>query len=221
MSIKNKKLIKIGAVALAVIFFLVCAIFVVDSMGPANPKAYKKFFLSTFNGSYEADGLPKTYWQIEPRQDDDGNRVPTYAKFSLSTVDTANIGQIWVNISDLKEKEAKITIGYGYSYETFEVAGSMVVTASELKADEDGWIKIYDSTNSGDIKVFTSKHVWVGFENNLRVREIAFIDANSKAPEEVNLKGMSYNGMKEIAADKLSGKDNNVNNIVDEPKTFA
>ena len=55
------------AVALAVILViaLVTTTFLVDSFAIANPKCYHKFFLSTFNGSYDAENMPSTYWQVK------------------------------------------------------------------------------------------------------------------------------------------------------------
>ena len=220
MTTKNKKLIKIGVIALAVIFFLICTIFVIDSVGPANPKAYKKFLLSTFNGSYTAEGLPETYWQIEPKEDENGVRVPTYAKFSLTTVDTDDVGEIWVNLSDLKESAVKITIGYGYSEQTFKTAGTVDITSKQIKESENGWFKIYDAKKLNGLTSFTSKHVWIGFENSVRVREINFKDVNGKAPEKVELKGMSINATGVMDANKLSKFENNVNNVCDEQKKF-
>ena len=215
MAKKNKLLIKIGVSVLAVIFFLTCALFVVDSFAPANPKCYDKFLLSTFNGSYDAEGLPKTYWQVEPRQDAEGNRVPSIARFSLTTVDIESVGQIWINISDLKEKEAKITIVYGNTALT--VSGTTVITAKQLKESQDGWIKVYDSTDA-NFKTFTTKFVGVGFENEVRVREIAFKDINGKAPEKVEVRGLSI-GLSEDDAKPIP--DNNVNKVADEQKTFT
>ncbi len=219
MTNKNKKLIKIGVIALAVLFFLTCSLFVIDSMGSANPKCYKKFFLSTFNGSYNVEGAPSTYWQIEPKQDNDGVRVPTYARYSLTTDNSENIGEIWINISDLKESSLKVTIGYGLS--SLNVAGSITITSKEVKASEDGWFKVFDAKNPGDMKTFNSKYAWVGFENDVRVREIAFKDILGNAPETVDLRGMSINDSPLMESSKLKGQPNNVNNVNDEQKTFS
>ncbi len=219
MTKKHKLLIKIGVIALAVIFFITCALFVVDSMGSANPKCYKKFFLSTFNGSYNADGAPATYWQIEPKQDKEGVRVPTYARYYLTTHDSEDVGEIWINISDLKEKELKVTIGTGVT--TLSVRGSMVITAEDVKASEDGWFKVYDASNPGDFETFTSKYVWVGFENDVRVREIAFKDLHGHAPEESELRGMSINDSPLMELANLKDQANGVKNVNDENSTFT
>ena len=219
MTKKNKNLIKIGVIALAVLFFLTCSVFVIDRMGDANPKCYKKFFLSTFHGSYDVDDAPSSYWQVEPKQNKDGERVPTYARFSLTTHDSENVGEIWINISDLKEGELKITIGHGISNLT--IAGSLTISAEDVKASEDGWFKIYDANNPGDIKTFASKYVWVGFENNVRVREIGFKDLHGHAPETVELRGMSIEDSPLMEASKLKDQDNNVNNVNDEQKYFT
>lgn len=219
MTKKNKLLIKIGVIALAVLFFLTCTLFVVDAMGAANPKCYKKFFLSTFNGSYNVEGAPSTYWQVEPKQDKDGVRVPTYARFSLSTHDSENVGEVWINISDLDESELVVTIGSGLS--TLKVAGTTIITAKDLKASEDGWFKVYDANNLGDFESFTSKYVWVGFSSSVRVREIGFKDLHGHAPESVDLRGMSISDSPIMDASKLKGQPNNVNFVSDEQKTFT
>ena len=54
-------------VLLSVVFLssLVISCFIIDSLAVANPKAYHKFVLSTFNGSYDKEGLPSTYWQVD------------------------------------------------------------------------------------------------------------------------------------------------------------
>ena len=218
MTKKNKTLIKIGVIILAVLFFLTCSVFVIDSLGPANPKCYKKFFLSTFNGSYTAEGSPATYWQIEPKQDKEGVRVPTYARFSVTTHDSSNVGEVWINISDLKESELLVTIGSGLS--TYKSAGTITITSKEVKQSQDGWFKVFDVKDTENFTSFTSKYVWVGFSNDVRVREIAFKDVDGHAPESVDLRGMSISDSPLMEASKLKGQQNNVNYVNDEQTTF-
>lgn len=219
MIFKNKKLIGIIAIALASILFIVCSLFVIDSVGPANPKAYKKWLLSTFNGSYEAEGLPKTYWQVEPMQSKEGERVTSYAKFELSTTNGANVNQIWINISDLKENELEITIGKGTSKLT--VLGSTAITEKQVKNSDDGWFKVFDASHLGDFKeLSTSKQIWVGFKNDVRVREIVFIDANGRIADSAKVNGMSVDGSQIVKIENLTSKPNNVSFVADEKLTF-
>ncbi len=218
MSIKNKKLISVILIAVASILFIVCSLFVIDSVGPANSKVYKKWLLSTFNGSYEAEGMPKTYWQIEPMQSKDGNRVVSYAKFTLSTTNNADIKEIWVNISDLKESEAKVTIGKGTAKLT--ILGSKTVSAKQVKNSEDGWFKIYDSSDTETFDALNSKQIWVGFQNDVRVREIVFIDSNDKIADSAKVNGMSIDGTPIRDVDSFSNVKNNVSYVADEKLTF-
>ena len=220
MILKKKKLIAIILVAVASILFVVCSLFVIDSFGPANPKVYKKWVLSTFNGSYNAEGMPKTYWQVEPMQSKEGERVTSYAKFSLSTTNNANIQEIWVNISDLKENELEVTIGKGTL--TPSVLGSISISESQVKNSKDGWFKVFDANDTETFKALNnSKQIWVGFKNHVRVREIVFIDSNNKIVENATINGMSVDGSPIVKVDTLTSNPNNVSFVGDERLTFS
>ena len=113
---------RVLAIALAVVMViaLVTATFVVDSLAIANPKCYHKFFLSSFNGSYDAENMPVTYWQVKSLKDDAGNNLKVKAKVELPIIDKGErvLGQIWINVSDLEGERLEIFAYYHTSNTT-------------------------------------------------------------------------------------------------------
>ena len=149
----NKKIfnrVLAGALAFIVVVAIVTCLFVVDSFAIANPKCYHKFFLSTFSGSYDAENMPSTYWQVESLEDGEGNVLKTKMKVELPITNKSEryLGQIWVNLSDLEGDKLEILTYYQTSdsstvYKPLNKEEKpFVITASELKKSEDGWFKI-------------------------------------------------------------------------------
>lgn len=182
---KKPTFIKVSAVVLASIVFLVSAGFFVDSFAPANPKCYHRWVLSAFNGSYNAKGKPQTYMQLETQANiENGKSAITYLWAQTSVTNGAGIKEIWINVSDLYEEEVKVKIGTGKSEYSSTFLKEYSLTKSIVKKSSDGWIKIYDCGQKEDEgkdgfdKVHTSNinpTFRVGFDRQIRVREIAFV----------------------------------------------
>ena len=193
--IKNKKKLITTLIAVAsVIVIAISSLFVIDSFAPANPKCYHKFVASTFNGSYDKDGLPKSYWQVSPvKMEKDGkvDFATFYARYYVQYESSSEYtSEIWINVSDFYGDSTKITIAKGggplpnitFDEETYEYA----LTKNKVKNSEDGWIKIFDSDWKGTFDV-SSMYLWVGFKNaKIRVREIAFISSEGNLSNKYN-----------------------------------
>lgn len=186
----NKKLfnkILAGAIAVILLLVIVVSLFIIDSLAVANPKCYHKFLLSTFNGSYDAENMPSTYWQVELLEDGDtGEKFKTKAKVELPITNKSErfLGQIWINVSDLESDKLEIFTYYHTSNTSTtskalnKEGKSFVLTANELKKSNDGWFKIYDfedSENYNKAYEYIDDYSIV-FIGAVRVREMVFID---------------------------------------------
>lgn len=195
----NKKIFKrvlAGAIALIVALVIVASLFLIDSFAIANPKCYHKFLLSTFNGSYNAENMPSTYWQVEALEDESGNPLKMKAKVELPIKDKGEryLGQIWINVSDLESSEIKIYTYYHTSNTTTNAKAlnkdgkPFVLTANELRKSEDGWFKIYDFEDTENFdKAYTHIDDYsIVFTAGIRVREMVFVDTKYDVVEGVS-----------------------------------
>ncbi len=205
--------IKIGFVLL----LIVTACFVIDSFAPANPKCYHKWVLSTFNGSYDVKGNPKTYWEPEQFVDEETG-IPAISFIVVDTTVTNNDGvnEIWLNLSDFKEYSTTILIRQGAGLAGVRELKQYQLTAKALKKDGDGWVKIYD-TDLGDKKYEGnnySKTFSIGFATDIRVREIAFVGNNNSEVKFENVYMMRDK-------DKVTGDgEYDCKKLTDEQSTF-
>ena len=225
MKKKIKK--RILAIALLVVALgsILSACFVIDGMAPANPKCYHKFVLSGLNKtSYDKEGLPSSYWQVGSYYNQDAEtEVIVSGKFKLSIPSSGerSLGQVWINISDLKADELEVYIGYGAINNTsLNVDGKpTVITAKQLKSSKDGWFKVYDKedTTSYVPSLFNVSTYWVGFNNEIRVREMVFVDSADMIIKTVTINGVyrddDLDASYETASKPLS-------NVIDEQKLF-
>ncbi len=211
----NKKIFnRVLAIALAVIMViaLITATFVVDSLAIANPKCYHKFFLSSFNGSYDAENMPVSYWQVKSLKDDSGNNLNVQAKVELPIVDYGErvLGQIWINVSDFSDEKLEIFVYYGSSDKPLNVDKKpFTLTRKDVKNSKDGWFKIYDFEDSENF-VKTSTYVddfSITFSTGIRVREMVFIDSEYELVKDIT-----------VINEYLEGHQNNKN---DNPISFA
>ena len=180
----NKKIFnRVLAVALAVILViaLVTTTFLVDSFAIANPKCYHKFFLSTFKGSYDAENMPSTYWEVKGYEDNEGNSLKVKAKMELPITNKAErvLGQIWINVSDFAGDKLEIFSYYGTSeYALNKNETPYTLTAKDIKNSQDGWFKVYDfedTENFAKASNYTDDYS-ITFSTGIRVREMVFID---------------------------------------------
>lgn len=216
---RKKTPIVISAVALAVVFFMLCAMIVVNSYAPYNPKCYHRWFFSTLNGSYNKEGLPSTYFQVEEYE----NGEPTYIKIETKR-EGKYVAAIYANLSDLKKKEVKFSVYNGSKSAVTQntALGSLDLQGKELKDSKDGWIQIYDAEKStvasNDVK---SKTFYVSVSERIRVRELVLLDSDGKVMN-YTVKGYVLGNVTKDAnkSDVKEENVNNVYNIIDEQKTF-
>ncbi len=171
---------RVLAIALAVIILiaLVTSTFLVNSFAIANPKCYHKFFLSTFNGSYDAENMPSTYWQVKSLEDSEGNKLKVQAKVELPITDEG-LGQIWINVSDFAGDKLEIFSYYGTNNrELNKDKTPVIITADDIKNSQDGWFKIYDFNDTESFNKasnYTDDYL-ISFSTGIRIREMVFIN---------------------------------------------
>ena len=169
--------IRIISVVLASLMFLVSVGFFIDSFAPANPKCYHRWVLSTFNGSYNSKGSPKTYMQFNTLAvSETGDRATSYIWSRVTVTEGMGINEIWINVSDLYEDSVSIQVRSGKSEKNTDLLKRLTLTKDDLKKSKDGWFKIYD-LDDGD-KAHPSKTnqtFCIGFEAEIRLREIGYV----------------------------------------------
>ena len=174
----SKKAKIILAVVLSLVVFLTAGLFVVDSFAPASPKPYHRWVISTFNGSYDAEGKPKTSYQIEVKTDKKTGKLEySCINTKISTTNTENVKEIWISISDLYEKELNVVLSKGWEGKS-EFLTERTFTKSDVRRNADGWFKVYNNTESG---LEYNKYGFYGqlrlsFSANVKVREIVVVD---------------------------------------------
>lgn len=195
----NKKLFNrvfAGVLAFIIAVSIVAVLFLVDSFAIANPKCYHKFLLSTFHGSYDAENMPKNYWQVESLEDGEGNKLKMKAKVELPITDKSErfLGQIWINISDL-EGDALSIYTYYQTSNTSTTSKSLnkddipfTITAKELRNSKDGWFKVYDFEEK---ERFNKAYEYIDdysivFTAGVRVREMVFVDTKGEVVKDIS-----------------------------------
>ena len=221
----SKKAKKVLAIVIASIVFFTAALFAVDSLADANPKSYHRFFISTFAGSFEADGCPNTYYQVEIKKDaQSGKTEYSCINTKIGTTNSANVKEIWVNLSDFKKDELTIFLSKGWEAKSGYLTETKI-TRSQIKNSEDGWFKVY--SKSSGLEVNSSGfygQLRIGFSENIRVREIVVVDVNGKLGT-VTVSHCS-NGPKPVGAGEYSAAHEgkftpaDVSNVCDEKSTF-
>ena len=68
-------------------------------------------------------------------------------------------------------------------YSSTKIIKEKTLTAKEIKADEDGWFRIYNNTGEG--LVYNTQDFYgelkLGFSANVKVREVVILDVNKEA----------------------------------------
>ncbi len=219
----NKKIfnrVLIGVLTFIILVALVSTTFIVDSFAIANPKCYHKFFLSTFNGSYDAENMPSTYWQVKSLEDSEGNGLKVKAKVELPITNKSErvLGQIWINVSDFAGDKLEIFSYYGTSeYALNKNEKPFVITKSDIKNSQDGWFKVYDfedTENFAKASTYTDDYS-ITFSSGIRVREMVFIDSEYELIENIKV-------INEYIDQNLNmeDKENPIALAVDESKYF-
>ena len=190
----TKKLISALAGVLAVIFVGVSALFVIDSIAPANPKCYHKFLSSTFNGSYDTSTSPNKYWQVDNfvNSGDDG-KIMTNIVFKYTPTNSKPVGKILINVSDLKSKTLDLTLACSTSVtEDYKEVKNLSITKKQVKNSNDGWIEIYNFSDDGETSFDSGKnYIRIGFSGDVRIREIFVLNTE--------------NNITSVSSDKIQG----------------
>ena len=218
----NKKIFnRVLAIALAVIIVIALATttFVVNSFAVANPKCYHKFLLSTFNGSYDAENMPSTYWQITTREAD-GKTFPKMAKVELPIVNYSErvLGQVWINVSDFSGDKLDIYSFYGTSEKALNKNNKpYTITANDIRNSQDGWFKVYDFNDSENFIAssnYTDDYSFT-FSSSIRIREMVFIDSTNELIKDIKVIDEYFEGFKHT-----SDAMHPISYAVDESKYF-
>jgi hypothetical protein len=222
----SKKSVKVIAIILAVIAFIMASLFVVDSFAPANPKVYHKFVLSTFSGSFDGEDTPNSYYQVEiQKNSQSGEKQYFCLNTKVSTTNTVNIKEIWINFSDVYEDDINIFTSMGRNGKS-KYLSERTYTKSQIRRDKDGWFRIYNTGKKEGLKVQQSEfygQLRVGFSANVKVREIVVVDVNGKVGK-VAVDHCS-NGGKPVVDGYSEVHDGELNpigvsNVCDESSTF-
>ena len=187
----SKKVFKTIIACVIAVLFVVVSCFMVNSFAPANPKCYHKFMLSTFNGSYDQEGMPKTSWKVRVFKDKGTEKQSTtFVKVNLNILESnvRSLNQIWINVSDFYRDSIEVSSFFGsVQMQKLNKDKPYTLTASDIKKSKDGWFKIYDSKDSKNFIEATPglRDIWIGFSTEINVREMVFIDSKNeliKAP---------------------------------------
>ncbi len=173
------KRIKALVLAVVIVLVIVTSLVVIDSVGVANPKCYHKFVLSTFNGSYDTENGPKTFWQTNHTVNTEtGNDEFLYAYLNLNRENSSPVGYIYINVSDFKEKST--TFNFYTGQDKINNLGSFTLNEKDVRKSKDGWLKIYDYENE-NLKPATSTNIlYIGVCGEMKIREIVVLTKEKK-----------------------------------------
>ncbi len=178
----TKKLKITFAVILSIMVFLTAGLFVVDSFAPASPQPYHRWVASTFAGSFDAEGKPNTYYQVQIQKDvSTGKAEYSCINTKISTINSKNLREVWISFSDLYEQDIEIFLSKGWEGKSgyfWEVK----YTKSQVRNNKTGWFRVYNNTGSGvDInKGGFIGQLRIGFSANVKVREIVIVDVEGR-----------------------------------------
>lgn len=173
--ILKSKWLKIGAIVLACLMFLISILAILNTFAPNNPRCYHSFGLSGLFGDFDKSGNPKTYYQAYYAED-----YVEYVTVKVNKIDNANVKEIWINVSDMYDKSIKI-----YTRHASDSLGTLykvddadyILDAKTLSKDVDGWICLYMRKENDSL---TASTYHFGFQNQIKVRELVFVDVNNK-----------------------------------------
>ena len=165
-----------------------------------------------------------SYWEIKAKQAAD-SRLTFVSELSFGS-SYVQIGEVWVNVSDIAGNGADITLQF-YRSSTLKKTFTYRITSDELKKSEDGWINAYFDTDIECNKVVVS------VIDSMKFNEICFINSDAKLATVTFTQGgvksstsdKSANIYDRATLDKLDEKDIAYNeypayNIIDEQDKF-
>lgn len=161
----SKTWVKISAIALAVFLFLFSILLLLNSFAPYNPKCYHVFGLSGVSGSFDKNGNPKTYYQVE--------QTTSVIELVHLNALNSNVYYVWINVSDMVEDSTIYLYNGGDSSAGLVCLSEYFLSGKELSKDNDGWICIYDRTKTS---AGLSKHFYLGTKSKIRIREVVFLN---------------------------------------------
>lgn len=214
---------------MAIVLFLVASLFVIDSFAPANPKVYHRFALSTIFGSFDGEDTPNSYYQVQIQKSiETGEKQYSCINTKISTTNSENVKEIWINLSDVYDNELKIYLSTGWEGKS-KYLSEITYSKSKIKKNsDDGWFRVYNTKTKEDgLKV--NDYGFYGqlrfsFSSNCKVREIVVVDMKGNLGT-VTAQHCSNGGVpagKDKYADSHDNKfkPNDMTNVGDEKTTF-
>lgn len=225
---KAKKFnVKVFAMIMAIVVFLVASLFVLDTFAPANPKVYHRFALSTIFGSFDGDDTPNSYYQVQIQKSTvSGEKQYSCINTEIRTTNSENVKEIWINLSDLYDEELKIYLSTGWEGKS-KYLSERTYSKSDIKNSSDGWFRVY-KTGKEDGLVINSSGFYgqlrFSFSSNCKVREIVVVDMKGNLGT-VTAQHCSNGGVpagKDKYADSHDNKfyPEDMKNVGDEKTTF-
>ena len=233
--ILKNKWTKIVAIALACITLLISILAILNTFAPYNPKCYHAFGLSGIWGDFDSSKNPKTYYQAYY-----ADEYVEYVSLKVTKVDNANVKEIWVNVSDMYDKSIKI-----YTRHASDSLGVLykvnnntdyTLQGKTLAEDKDGWICLFTRSQNNSL---TASTYHIGFQNQIKVRELVFVDENDKVMSYTinayarrvnsdtnesesagNIDKISLSNASSLADGRLKDQILSMNNLNDEQDTF-
>ena len=118
------------------------------------------------------DNYPGNFYQVEADSVTDNTYFCIDAR--ISTTNSRNIKEIWINLTDINSDSINITLSKGFQDKTLLFAG-VILSKKQVETDEDGWFKLY----SGDLKISSPGfygELKIGFSSEIKVRELLILD---------------------------------------------
>lgn len=191
----SKLWVKVTAICLAVLLFLLSVLLLLNSFAPFNPKCYHAFGLSGIFGSFNKNGNPKNYYQTE--------KTTNIIELIHLRPTNRDVYYVWVNVSDMVED----SIIYLYNgpdantNSTLALLSEYTLTGKDLQSDSDGWICIYNRTNT---TAHLSSHFYLGTKSKIRIREVVLRNNIETNPNmQYNVEGLTRRGNPTTSNDSL------------------
>lgn len=225
---KAKKFnIKVFAMIMAIVLFLVATLFVLDSFAPANPKVYDRFALSTIFGSFDGEDTPNSYYQVQIQKSiETGEKQYSCINTKINTTNSVNVKEVWINLSDVYDDELKIYLSTGWEGKS-KYLSKRTYSKLDIKNDEDGWFRVYNTGKEEGLKI--NEYGFYGqlrfsFSSNCKVREIVVVDMDNNLgtvkAEHCSNGGVAEEEGKSADSHDNKFKPNDMTNVGDEKTTF-
>lgn len=143
-----------------------------------NPKCYSRGVFGMFKGSKIPNGYPKTAWQIEA-EESEGVALQKAVMFQVNYDTPSDLSDVWINISDFYGDSLELELYQG-STSSSKLVKKTVLAKNSIKADEDGWFKLYDR-NVDHLTSTVSSYFTLKVNAHVSLREIVFVRDTDKS----------------------------------------